>query len=151
MPSVASLDKHQYYGKAQNAFWPIMGELFGAGPALTYHERTKILAHKGVAVWDVLASCVRTGSLDSAIQQDTEVTNDLVGLLRRHAGIGYVFFNGRKAEHVYRRRVRPEADQFRPDIIYACLPSTSPAMATLNFAAKLQSWQAVRRAAGKSI
>jgi len=34
MPSVASLKKHQYYGKTQNAFWRLMGELFGAGPDL---------------------------------------------------------------------------------------------------------------------
>ena len=146
MPSVASLDKHQYYGKAQNAFWPIMGELFGAGPSLTYEERTRVLADKGIAVWDVLSSCVRVGSLDSAIKRDTEITNDLAGLLRQHSSIGHVFFNGRKAEHVYQRRVRANIDQFRSDIVYACLPSTSPAMATLDFAAKLQKWQAVGRA-----
>ncbi|MEJ2138261.1 MAG: DNA-deoxyinosine glycosylase [Gammaproteobacteria bacterium] len=146
MPSVASLAKHQYYGKAQNAFWPIMGELFGAGPSLTYEERTRVLADKGIAIWDVLSSCVRAGSLDSAIQRDTEITNDLAGLLSQHSSIGHVFFNGRKAEQVYHRRVRANIDQFRPDIVYACLPSTSPAMATLDFAAKLQKWQAVGRA-----
>jgi double-stranded uracil-DNA glycosylase len=38
MPSVASLAREQYYGHPQNAFWPIMGRLFGAGPDLPYDQ-----------------------------------------------------------------------------------------------------------------
>jgi double-stranded uracil-DNA glycosylase len=34
MPSVTSLATQQYYGHPQNAFWPIMGRLFAAGPLL---------------------------------------------------------------------------------------------------------------------
>jgi len=146
IPSVASLEKHQYYGKPQNAFWRIMGELFGAGPEIAYEQRTRLLAKKGVAVWDVLASCVRPGSLDSAIQPATEVVNDFAGLLREHATIAHIFFNGRQAEAVFRKRALKEVDQLRDDISYIALPSTSPAMASLNFGAKLERWRVVREA-----
>jgi len=144
MPSVASLEKLQYYGKPQNAFWRIMGELFDAGPELSYEQRTGLLAEQGIAVWDVLASCVRPGSLDSAIQPATEVANDFVSLLQQHETIGHVFFNGRKAEDVYRKRALENVDQVSSAIEYVSLPSTSPAMASLNFAAKLERWQVVR-------
>ena len=144
MPSVASLEKQHYYGKPQNAFWRIMGELFGAGPEIAYEQRTQLLVEQGVAVWDVLASCVRPGSLDSAIQPATEVVNDFAGLLREHASIAHIFFNGRKAETVFRKRAVNGVGQVRSNISYTSLPSTSPAMASLDFAAKLERWQVVR-------
>ena len=144
MPSVASLQKHQYYGKPQNAFWRIMGELFDAGPEISYGRRTLLLTEQGVAVWDVLASCVRPGSLDSAIRPDSEAVNDFADLLNRHATILHVFFNGRKAEAVFRKRALADVKKARPDISYTSLPSTSPAMVSLNFAAKLEHWRVVR-------
>src|SRR5262249_18276112 len=39
MPGEASLKAGQYYAHPRNAFWHIMGELFGAGPSLHYQER----------------------------------------------------------------------------------------------------------------
>ena len=141
MPSVASLEKQQYYGKPQNAFWRIMGELFAAGPDLDYQLRTQRLIDKGIAVWDVLASCVRPGSLDSAIDMQTAEVNPLAELLEQEATITHVFLNGRKAEEVFLRRVVPELH--RTDIISECLPSTSPANAAMNFEAKLERWRIV--------
>ena len=75
LPSQQSLEKQQYYGNPQNAFWRIMGELFGAGPDLPYHERTVRLTDHGIGVWDVLQSSVRPGSMDSDIRPDTAVAN----------------------------------------------------------------------------
>ncbi len=95
-PSIASLAKQQYYGHPQNAFWPIMGRLFGAGRELAYEERKSLLCARGVAVWDVLGECYRAGSLDSAIEVESESANDLAGFLDEHASISTVFFNGRK-------------------------------------------------------
>ena len=141
MPSVASLEKHQYYGKPQNAFWKVMGELFAAGPELPYDERVLKLTQSGVAVWDVLASCVRPGSLDSAIDMTSVKVNAFVPLLRRHDGIERIYFNGRKAEAIFRRHALAGVHADFPDIELHVLPSTSPAMATLNFAAKLERWR----------
>jgi TDG/mug DNA glycosylase family protein len=146
VPSVASLERHEYYGKQQNAFWRIMGELFAAGPALAYEQRVAKLTGANVAVWDVLASCVRPGSLDSAIEMRTAEVNDFSSFLAKFPTIEHVFFNGRKAEDIYSRRVLPEIKDTRADIHYYCLPSTSPAMAALTFEQKLQSWSVVANA-----
>jgi len=146
MPSVASLDRQEYYGKPQNAFWSIMGELFGAGPELEYGERVDKLTAAGIAVWDVLAACVRPGSLDSAIVAGSEEINDFVTLLAQFPQVGHIFFNGRKAEQLFRRVVLPQVQVVRPGLHFISLPSTSPAMAALSRAEKMQRWRAVRDA-----
>lgn len=146
MPSVASLAAQQYYGHRQNAFWPIMGELFGAGPDLPYAERKAVLIARGVAVWDVLRSCRREGSLDTAIHRDSEVANDFSSFFRRHRHIRVVFFNGQKAESAFRRHVSPALKLGRRELRFERLPSTSPAHAGRTRAEKLAAWQAVRRA-----
>jgi len=143
-PSIASLEKQQYYGKPQNAFWRIMGELLGAGPELPYEQRIKILSNAGIAVWDVLASCNRPGSLDSAIDMRSTVINEFIPFMTTYAGIHHVYFNGRKAEEVFNRYVLAGINELWPDIHYTCLPSTSPAMAVLNFEAKLEKWSVIR-------
>lgn len=76
MPGVASLKAQQYYAHPQNLFWKILGCTFGFDPAATYEERTQYLAEAGVAVWDVLASCMREGSLDADIDKASAVPND---------------------------------------------------------------------------
>ena len=57
MPGEASLKAGRYYAHPRNAFWHIMGELFGAGPSLFYQERVTILESVGVALWDSLQAC----------------------------------------------------------------------------------------------
>jgi len=147
MPSVASLAKQQYYGHPRNAFWPIMGRLFGAGPELAYDERRRILSARGVAVWDVLRQCHRDGSLDTSICRDSEAANDFRAFFRGHPHIATLFFNGQKAEMAFRRHVLPEVEQTAREFRYVRLPSTSPAHAGRSFEQKLSAWRAVRRAA----
>lgn len=143
MPSVASLQCQQYYGNPNNAFWAIMGELIGAGPELPYTQRTQRLIDAGIAVWDVLASCVRPGSLDSAIELKTARVNDPVPLMRASPALENIVFNGRKAEQLFRQRLGDQVETVRPTLHYTLMPSTSPAMATLDFQAKLERWRAI--------
>lgn len=142
MPGIASLAAVQYYAHPQNLFWRIMGGLFGAGPELAYAERVRRLKGNGIAVWDVLESCVREGSLDSAIEEDTIAVNDFAAFYRAHPGIVRVFFNGAKAEAAYRRYVLAGVDGENRSLQYMRLPSTSPAHAALSFEQKLKAWKA---------
>jgi hypoxanthine-DNA glycosylase len=87
MPSAASLAAGQYYGLPRNAFWTIMGELFGAGRELAYDQRLDILRDQGIALWDVLQACEREGSLDSAIKMRNARTNDFARFFKRHRSI----------------------------------------------------------------
>jgi double-stranded uracil-DNA glycosylase len=144
MPSVRSLAKGQYYGHPQNACWPIMGRLFGAGPELPYDKRKATLVACGVAVWDVLQSCQREGSLDTAIHRDSETVNDFTLFFREHPQIGAVFFNGQKAETAFRRHALHSLDSLEHDLQFVRLPSTSPAHAGRSLEEKLAAWQAVK-------
>jgi hypoxanthine-DNA glycosylase len=78
MPSVKSLENQQYYAHPRNAFWPIMSMLFNIDLDSNYDDRCHTLTNRGVAVWDVLKSCQRKGSLDSAIERDSIVVNNFV-------------------------------------------------------------------------
>lgn len=141
MPGAKSLQLQQYYGHPHNAFWKIMGQLFGFDAAgMPYAERLATLQAHGIALWDVLASCERAGSLDSAIVADSIVANDFAGFFAAHPAIVRVCFNGAKAESVFRRRVLPGL--VTPHAIdYQRLPSTSPAHAGMPLAVKVAAWQ----------
>lgn len=144
MPGAASLAAGQYYAHPRNAFWPIMGALFGAGPELPYADRLQRLNAAGVALWDVIAACERTGSLDSAIAADSVEANDFARLFRACPHIEQVFFNGSAAETAFRRHVQGRIAL--PALRLTRLPSTSPAHAARGFEAKLAAWQAVKDA-----
>jgi hypoxanthine-DNA glycosylase len=140
MPGRASLAAAQYYAHRQNAFWRILDALGVLDAALPYEERLAALTRAGIALWDVLATCERPGSLDASIVAESETPNDVAGLLRRHATIGWVLFNGTKAETAFRRHVRgqlPAEVVTRLDCVR--LPSSSPARA-IPFEAKLAAW-----------
>jgi TDG/mug DNA glycosylase family protein len=148
-PSIVSLAKQQYYGHPQNAFWSIMGRLFGAGRELEYEKRKRMLCAHGVAVWDVLGECYRAGSLDSSIEVESESPNNLAAFLEQHDSIATVFFNGQKAETAFRRHMKPAVEELSRRLRYVRLPSTSPAHAGRTFDEKLAAWRAVARAAKK--
>jgi hypoxanthine-DNA glycosylase len=135
-PSVLALAKHQYYGNPRNAFWPIMGELYGFDADDPYPARTATLVAHGVAVWDVLHSCRRVGSLDSAVQPASMVVNDFGSFFGEHPTIRRVLFNGAAAENNFRRLASGEFD-----VAFTRLPSTSPAQ-TMRYALKLAAWRA---------
>lgn len=142
MPSRESLARGQYYAHPRNAFWPILSWLFEL-PDCGYEARSDLLTRKGVAVWDVLKACFRTGSLDSAIDDRTIVVNDFADFYGRHPGIRRVFFNGAKAESVYHRHVLPNLQGAFTQLELKRLPSTSPANAGMSLAMKTEAWRAL--------
>jgi hypoxanthine-DNA glycosylase len=140
MPGKASLAATEYYAYPQNLFWRILGEITGADAALPYAARVRALKSSGIALWDVLASCVREGSLDSAIDDATLRVNDFAAFFRAHPRIEQVFFNGAKAEACYRRHVLPLLAGTSGPSLFRRLPSTSPANASLSHAHKQRAW-----------
>lgn len=143
MPGGASLAAGQYYAHPQNLFWRIMGDLLGAKPGLSYAARTRLLKANGIALWDVLESCVREGSLDSSIEEASIAVNDFASFYRARPRIARVFFNGAKAEASYRRYVLASARDAGGPREYFRLPSTSPAHAALAFEKKRDAWRVV--------
>ncbi len=140
MPGVASLTAQQYYAHPRNHFWPIMASMVGFDLAAPYAERVDALTGAGFSVWDVLQSCVRPGSLDSAIQAGTRVPNDFAAFFAAHPQIRLVGFNGAEAEKSFNTHVLPGL-QSAAGLRYARLPSTSPAHA-VGFDYKLTAWRA---------
>ncbi len=107
MPSEASLAAGQYYAFRHNQFWRIAGEICGFDADAPYARRKAALKRRRIALWDVVASCVRPGSLDASIRDDSIRANEFTAFLARHPGIRRVCFNGRKAESAWRRHVAP--------------------------------------------
>lgn len=143
MPSEASLQAQQYYAHARNAFWPIICTLFDR-QAETYAQRVELLLNQRIALWDVLQSCHRPGSLDAKIDMASIRVNDFNCFFSEHPGIKQVFFNGAMAEKIYTKYVMPELEKQFLYLQYHRLPSTSPAHAAMNRAQKLQAWQMIR-------
>ncbi|MCB1774205.1 MAG: DNA-deoxyinosine glycosylase [Gammaproteobacteria bacterium] len=143
MPGVESLRRQQYYAHPRNAFWPIMAELFGFSPGLAYPQRCRQLLEHRVAVWDVLKTCTRSGSLDSAIVPGSVVVNDFSLFLDAHPHIRLVCFNGAAAEQAYRRHVLPGLQGTAAAIRLRRLPSTSPAHAAMSRVEKTRQWRSL--------
>ncbi|QDT70500.1 Uracil DNA glycosylase superfamily protein [Planctomycetes bacterium MalM25] len=142
MPGVASLEAGRYYAHPRNAFWPILAELCGFDAGLPYDERCERLRAAGFAVWDVLQSCRREGSLDTAIVRETERPNDFRAFFADHAAIERVAFNGQKAETAFRRHTLGELpDDILARLTLVRLPSTSPAHAGRTLEQKLGAWR----------
>jgi TDG/mug DNA glycosylase family protein len=143
MPGVESLARQQYYAHPRNAFWFIIERLTRQTHALDYPQRTALLHRHGIALWDVLRACKRRGSLDSAIEHDTVVTNDFAGFLREHTAVTNVYFNGAAAEQAWKRHVLKQIGARYDYLNYRRLPSTSPAMASLRPEQKLEHWSVI--------
>lgn len=135
MPSVASLDIQEYYGFGRNQFWQIMGEIYGFDRDDPYMYRQMKIREHGIALWDVIESCERKGSLDANIVDASY--NDVVGFIRMHPTIRKVILNGSKARDVYRRQFA----FLLQDIESMALYSTSPANA-ISYKKKYRQWQA---------
>jgi TDG/mug DNA glycosylase family protein len=144
VPGVKSLEEQQFYAHPQNSFWRIMGKLFN-DPVETYAQRRALIKGNGLALWDVMARCVRQGSLDSEIDPASIEVNDFEAFLKKYSTIKRIFFNGATAEKEFARRVWPRLPQ---DVVARLslkrLPSTSPAHAGMKVEKKIKEWSIVK-------
>lgn len=137
LPGARSIAEQQYYAHPQNAFWRIMRELFGIEG--DYETRCVQLNANGIALWDVLHSSVRPGSMDADIRMGSAAVNDFAAFFAAHPDIRTVAFNGKKAEQLFTRFVEPEVRI--TGVRRVALPSTSPAYASMPFSGKLKLWR----------
>jgi hypoxanthine-DNA glycosylase len=136
LPGEVSLRKAQYYGHPQNQFWRLMGEVLGRPLPAGYDERLESLCGAGVALWDVVASAERVGSLDARIK--AHAANPLADFVATLPRLKAVAFNGGKSYAIG----GPALADARVELI--ALPSSSPAY-TLPFARKAEAWRELRR------
>lgn len=134
MPSVESLRQSFYYAHPRNAFWPMLARILSEPEPTSVEEKKALLLRHRIALWDVAQSCVRPGSLDSAIRD--ALPNDVPGLLKRCPEIQAILFNGATAQNLYRKLIGDVPAGLRS----VRMPSTSPAY-TLKFEAKRAAWQ----------
>lgn len=132
MPSVTSLDKHEYYGFKHNRFWKIMHHIFQM-PIATYEEKQEIILQHHILLWDVIGKCEREGSLDSNIKN--EEVNDIATLVQEYPSIQMIVCNGRKSYDLYQKHF----SQLPISCIY--LPSTSNANRSINEEMLFMKWE----------
>lgn len=132
VPGVKSLEMQEYYAHPQNKFWKILFEIFNENFTTDYSEKLAFLKRNKIAVWDVIDSCEREGSLDTKIRNEEQ--NDVLQLLKDHPNITAVFCNGGKSFKNLNKIIAGKTE-----IPIHLLPSTSP-LHTISFEKKLEAW-----------
>ena len=138
MPGIESLNQHQYYAHPRNAFWSIMSNICHFEKS-DYSTNCLRLNQAGIGLWDVIASCQRKGSLDSAIINNSIVVNDFRTLFSCYPNITHIYCNGGKAHALFQKHV-VKTGLLASFISVYPLPSTSPAYAAMKYEEKLQRW-----------
>ena len=96
LPGDASLAAGQYYAHPRNHFWKLLGGVIGQNlTSMDYSDRVAAVQASGVALWDVIGSAQRAGSLDQYIRN--EHLNDLRQFVKSLPELRAVAFNGKKA------------------------------------------------------
>ena len=132
VPSVKSRETGFFYGHPQNRFWKVTAAVCGEEVPQTVEEKKAFLLRNHIAVWDVIASCVITGSSDASIRD--VVPNTLQDILEC-ADIRQIYCNGATAWKYYRKY---QEKQLGREAVR--LPSTSPANAAWSVERLLGEW-----------
>ncbi len=115
MPSVASRNLKFYYAHPRNRFWSTLEKVFKE----KIEDKTTFLLEKGIALWDVLASCEIANSSDASIKKAKP--NDLEKIIRE-SQIKMIFTTGKTAYKHYLKFFKEKID-----LPVFCLFSPSPA------------------------
>lgn len=142
IPGERSLTLQQYYVGQGNRMWFLLGSIFGHDPGRPYDERVAAMKSEGLAMWDVIHTCRRVGSMDSKIVPGSEMLNDFETFFRTHTAVRAVAFNGRTARGVFDR-------QGGGDILATyglaaiSMPSTSAANARWSYRELVERWKMI--------
>lgn len=136
VPGIKSLEMQEYYAHPQNKFWRILFELFNEDYTTDYAEKIKLLKKNKIAVWDVIDSCERKGSLDTEIKNENH--HNILQLLDDFPSIKVIFCNGQKSFKTL-GKILPDYLKIPVFVV----PSTSPAY-TIPYKKKLKDWSALK-------
>ncbi len=134
-PSVKSREAEFFYGHPKNRFWRILAHIYNSPLPKTTEEKTEFLLARGIALWDVIASCQIKASSDSSIKE--ALPNDITPILKS-CNIERIFTNGKTAYTLYTRLIEPMTN-----IKATPLPSTSPANAAYSFDELCLKWHSI--------
>jgi hypoxanthine-DNA glycosylase len=139
LPGEVSLQRRQYYAHPQNQFWRLLGTVVGQDLVpLDYDAKLSAILDHGIGLWDTVAAGTRArGSLDADIVLQT--ASDLSALVTLLPQLRAIAFNGKKSAQIGRMQLHDAQGLALLD-----LPSSSPAHATMTFAAKLEAWSDLR-------
>lgn len=132
-PSVQSRGEGFYYAHPQNRFWRVLAGVYGADVPASVPEKVQFLLSRGLALWDVIASCRIVGSSDSSVLD--VIPNDL-SCIFSVAPIERVLIGGQVAARFYRRFDLPLGYP-----LPLVLPSTSPANAAWSLPRLTAAWR----------
>ena len=189
-PSLVSLEKVQYFGFPTNAFWWMAGDCLGFRRAsgispssgdpykltthvvhgqdkvIPYDEQVQVMVSNGFAMWDLLGSCERKGSLDSDIKM--EQPNRIREFCQEHPTIKRIIMaNGSKqctffnkyfkdwwlsgdlmpgkndlSQKAFFKKWSKKTNEFKDGRIeIICMPGVSPANASLSYDKKRDAYQ----------
>ncbi len=139
LPGDESIRQQQYYAHPQNQFWRILSAVYCEPLQAGYEDRVALVARHDLAVWDVLRSAERVGSLDSKIQN--AIPNDFDVFFATHKHLKEIAFNGQKAQALYKRYIANSERGTSRALRTAVMPSTSPAY-TISIEEKVAQWRA---------
>lgn len=137
MPGIESLKQQAYYSHPRNLFWKLMGILTKASVPGDPVAKKKFLLAQGIGLWDVCKTCIRKGSLDQHISEETP--NDVRGILKKYPGVKAIAFNGAKAYSLFVKHF----GSVHEIKVYE-LPSTSPANASISLDHKTKQWEKIK-------
>ncbi len=135
-PSVKSRTVVFFYGHPQNRFWRVLAAVYNCEIPQDVDGKIAFLRARGIALWDVIASCEITGSSDASIRN--VVPTDLEQILQ-NAPIERIFVNGKTAERYYQKYQEQRLGR-RATV----LPSTSPANAAWSMERLVEAWNALK-------
>ncbi len=131
-PSFDSFKYDFYYANQYNAFWKIINDIFQVN-LQNNNEKKEFMLKKGIALWDLIASCKRDSSLDNKLKEIK--LNDISSLLQKYPNIKKIGCNGKKSYDLLIKNFK----DIKLEIIY--LTSTSSANASIKYQEKLKIYE----------
>lgn len=137
MPGIKSLEMQEYYAHPKNRFWKLMEIICNQKDLsnLNYKNKIEIILNNNFALFDVIKTCDRKGSLDTNIKK--EIPNNIPELLNKYKNIKTICLNGNKAYCTFKK--------YFPELLqqYKCykMPSTSPLNTRYSFEKLYNVWK----------